>query len=198
MSMVLWFPVAALNSALRACERRPWRQWWMRGERKTRERSSTAPRPLWLCRHSCTPRGSLKTSWLQQEFTPSQPQWRSRCMGKKDTSLEAPVFRNSLLQFPVLCAHAEQTIPHSAVRWSSSCPSLMLWTPAPQRPEVSGLVTSLPSSGGGVDVQCYFSKWHFVHFSVVMWITLRKMEVNTYTVKRHFFGKLPHLFPNLP
>lgn len=146
----------------------------------------------------------LNTSGLSEdlpitaEFAQPQPQWRSRSMGKKDPSSEAPVFRNSLLQFPVLCAYTEQTVPQSAARWSGSCPSLVLWTPAPQRPEVSGLVTSLPSSGGRVDAQCYFSKWHFAYFLVVTWITLRKMEVNTYTVKLHLLGKLLHLFPNLP
>lgn len=109
----------------------------------------------------------LNTSGLSEdlpitaEFAQAQPQWRSRSMGERDPSSEAPVFRNSLLQFPVLCAHTEQTIPQSAARWSGSCPSLVLWTPAPQRPEVSGLVTSLLSSGGRVDAQCYFSKWHF-------------------------------------
>lgn len=122
MRTVLWFPVAALNSALRACERRPWRQWWMRGERKTRERSSTAPRPLGLCRHSCTPRGSLKTSRLQQEFAPSQPQWRSRCMGKKDTSFRGPCVQKQPVavpcflcsrraNYPSFCSSVEQFMP---------------------------------------------------------------------------------------
>lgn len=45
--------------------------------------------------------------------------------GKRDPSSEAPVFKQPVA-VPVLCAHTEQTVPQSAARWSSSCPSLVL------------------------------------------------------------------------
>lgn len=75
--------------------------------------SWTAQSHLGLGKHSYTPRGSLKTSPSQQSPLSNKPQWRIRCVEKRDRSSEASVFRSGLLQFLDLCGHAEQTLFHN-------------------------------------------------------------------------------------
>lgn len=121
MSTVLWFPVAALNSALRACERRPWGQWWMRGERKTSKGTST----VWDLWDSADIPEHLGALWRPPDYSrvrsatatvekqkhgEKRPIFRGPCVQKQPVAVPCPLCSHRA-NYPSVCSSVERFMP---------------------------------------------------------------------------------------